>query len=75
MQSSFGVFGGDTLKEGLEKLQALRDPLERVTVDDDSLLWNVALVSALELANLAEQALVIAHAPRERVTTQREGRV
>jgi succinate dehydrogenase / fumarate reductase flavoprotein subunit len=61
MQSSFGVFRqGDTLKEGLDKLQGLRDPLERVTVDDDSLLWNVALVSALELANLAEQAVVIA---------------
>ena len=61
MQSSFGVFRrGDTLKEGLEKLQGLRDPLERVTVDDDSLVWNVALVSALELANLADQAVVIA---------------
>src|ERR1700674_1543015 len=35
MQSSFAVFRrGDTLKEGLEKLAALRDPLERVTVDD-----------------------------------------
>ncbi len=34
----------------MDKLQALRDPLERVTVDDDSLQWNVALVSALELA-------------------------
>jgi succinate dehydrogenase / fumarate reductase, flavoprotein subunit len=42
------------------KLKALRDPLDRVTVDDDSLLWNVALVSALELANLADQALAIA---------------
>ena len=62
MQSSFGVFRrGDILKEGLDKLAALRDPLERVTVDDDSLLWNVALVSALELANLADQAVVIAH--------------
>jgi aerobic-type carbon monoxide dehydrogenase small subunit (CoxS/CutS family) len=62
MQSGFAVFRrGDTLKEGLDKLQALRDPLERVTVDDDSLLWNVALVSALELANLADQAVVIAH--------------
>ena len=61
MQSSFGVFRhGDTLKEGLENLRGLRDSLERVTVDDDSLLWNVALVSALELANLAEQAVVIA---------------
>jgi succinate dehydrogenase / fumarate reductase, flavoprotein subunit len=55
MQSGFAVFRrGDTLKEGLEKLEALRDPLERVTVDDDSLQWNVALVSALELVNLAD---------------------
>jgi succinate dehydrogenase / fumarate reductase flavoprotein subunit len=62
MQSHFSVFRrGDTLKEGLDKLTALRDPLDRVTVDDDSLLWNVALVSALELANLADQAVVIAH--------------
>jgi hypothetical protein len=45
----------------LDKLEALRDPLEGVTVDNDSLLWNVALVSALELANLADQAVVIAH--------------
>jgi succinate dehydrogenase / fumarate reductase flavoprotein subunit len=62
MQSGFAVFRrGDTLQEGLDKLEALRDPLERVTVDDDSLQWNVALVSALELANLADQAVVIAH--------------
>src|SRR4030095_1322603 len=62
MQSGFAVFRrGDTLKEGLDQLIALRDPLDRVTGDDDSLLWNVALVSALELANLAEQAVVIAH--------------
>jgi succinate dehydrogenase / fumarate reductase flavoprotein subunit len=62
MQSGFSVFRrGDILNEGLDKLKALRDPLDRVTVDDDSLLWNVALVSALELANLAEQAVVIAH--------------
>jgi len=62
MQSHFSVFRrGDTLKEGMDKLTALRDPLDQVTVDDDSLLWNVALVSALELANLADQAVVIAH--------------
>jgi succinate dehydrogenase / fumarate reductase flavoprotein subunit len=62
MQSSFSVFRrGDTLQEGLQKLIGLRDPLERVTVDDASLRWNVALVSALELFNLADQALVIAH--------------
>jgi len=62
MQSGFGVFRrGDTLQEGMKRLTDLRDPLERVTVDDPSLKWNVALVSALELANLAEQAVVIAH--------------
>jgi succinate dehydrogenase / fumarate reductase flavoprotein subunit len=62
MQSSFSVFRrGDSLRAGLDKLTALRDPLERVTVDDDSLLWNVSLVTALELANLADQAVVIAH--------------
>src|SRR6185369_2920134 len=71
MQSNFSVFrNGDTLKEGLDKLIALRDPLERVTVDDDSLLWNVALVSALELANLADQALVIAHSACSRTESR-----
>jgi succinate dehydrogenase / fumarate reductase flavoprotein subunit len=62
MQSGFAVFRrGDALQEGLQQLEALRDPLERVTVDDPSLMWNVALVSALELANLADQGVVIAH--------------
>jgi succinate dehydrogenase / fumarate reductase flavoprotein subunit len=62
MQSGFAVFRrDDTLREGLQGLEKLRDPLERVTVDDSSLTWNVALVSALELANLADQAVTIAH--------------
>src|SRR5580692_2812671 len=61
MQSHFSVFRrGDTLKEGLEKLTALRDPLRHVAVEDDSLLWNMALISALELVNLADQAVIIA---------------
>src|SRR5271166_4273199 len=39
MQSSFGVFRrADILKEGLKKLEDLRDRLDHVTVDDDSLL-------------------------------------
>jgi succinate dehydrogenase / fumarate reductase flavoprotein subunit len=71
MQSHFSVFRRtDTLKEGLDKLTALRDPLERVTVDDDSLLWNVALVSALELANLADQVVVIAHSAATRTESR-----
>jgi succinate dehydrogenase / fumarate reductase, flavoprotein subunit len=71
MQSSFGVFRrADTLEEGVKKLEALREPLERVTVDDDSLLWNVALIYALELANLADQAVVIAHSARHRTESR-----
>ena len=71
MQSSFGVFRqDDSLREGLKKLEGLRDPLERVTVDNPSLTWNVALVSALELANLAEQAVVIAHSAGNRTESR-----
>ena len=71
MQANFSVFRrGDTLKEGLDKLEVLRDPLERVTIDDDSLLWNVSLVSALELANLADQAVVIAHSAHARTESR-----
>ena len=62
MQSNFSVFRrGDTLKEGLDRLTALRDSLDNVTVDSDALIWNVSLVAALELANLADQAVVVAH--------------
>ncbi len=75
MQSSFAVFRrSDTLQEGLKKLEALRDPLEHVTVDDASLMWNVSLVSALELANLAEQAVVIAHSACARTEFARRAR-
>jgi succinate dehydrogenase / fumarate reductase flavoprotein subunit len=71
MQAHFAVFRqGDLLEEGVKKLSKLRDPLDRVTVDDSSLLWNVALVSALELANLAEQAVVIAHSARARTESR-----
>jgi succinate dehydrogenase / fumarate reductase flavoprotein subunit len=71
MQAGFAVFRrGDTLQEGLQKLEALREPLERVTVDDPSLMWNVALVSALELANLADQAVVIAHSAVNRTESR-----
>jgi succinate dehydrogenase / fumarate reductase flavoprotein subunit len=71
MQSGFGVFRrGDVLQEGLNRLTALKDPLSRVTVDDNSLLWNVALVSALELANLADQAAVIAHSAHARTESR-----
>jgi succinate dehydrogenase / fumarate reductase, flavoprotein subunit len=71
MQSGFRVFRrGDTLKEGLDKLTALRDPRERVMIDDDSLRWNVALISALQLANLADQVVVIARSAYARTESR-----
>jgi succinate dehydrogenase / fumarate reductase flavoprotein subunit len=71
MQSHFSVFRhGDTLKEGLTKLDALRNPLDQVSVDDTTLKWNVSLVAALELANLAEQAVVIAHSAEARTESR-----
>jgi succinate dehydrogenase / fumarate reductase flavoprotein subunit len=71
MQSSFSVFRtGDTLKEGLDKVIALRDPLDQVTVDNPSMQWNVALVSTLELFNLADQAVVIAHSANARTESR-----
>jgi succinate dehydrogenase / fumarate reductase flavoprotein subunit len=71
MQEHFAVFRqGDILEEGVKKLEKLRDPLARVTVDDSSLLWNVALLSALELDNLSEQAVVIAHSANARTESR-----
>jgi succinate dehydrogenase / fumarate reductase flavoprotein subunit len=71
MQSHFGVFRrGDTLQEGLKKLTALGEPLDDVTVDDPTLRWNVSLVAALELVNLAEQAMVIAYSAEARTESR-----
>src|SRR6202008_2299707 len=57
-------------KEGLGKLLELRDPIGRVSVDDNSLKWNVSLLAALELANLADQAVVIAHSACSRTESR-----
>jgi succinate dehydrogenase / fumarate reductase flavoprotein subunit len=71
MQSSFSVFRrGDTLQQGLSQLMQLRDGLDRVTVDAPSLQWNVSLLSALELENLADQAVVIAHSAGARTESR-----
>jgi succinate dehydrogenase / fumarate reductase, flavoprotein subunit len=71
MQAGFSVFRrDDTLKDGLDKLMALREPMDHVTVDEPSLQWNVGLVAALELFNLADQAVVIAHSAYARTESR-----
>jgi succinate dehydrogenase / fumarate reductase flavoprotein subunit len=57
MQNYFGVFRrGDYMKEGVEKLRALRPRIENVELTDKSQAFNTARIEALELQNLFEVA-------------------
>ena len=57
MQNHFGVFRrGDFMKEGIEKLKALRPRIENVQLSDTSNAFNTARIEALELQNLIEVA-------------------
>ena len=57
MQNHFGVFRrGDFMKEGIEKLKALRPRIENVQLSDTSNAFNTARIEALELQNLFEVA-------------------
>ena len=57
MQNYFGVFRrGDYMKEGVEKLKALRPRIENVELADKSQAFNTARIEALELQNLFEVA-------------------
>jgi succinate dehydrogenase / fumarate reductase, flavoprotein subunit len=57
MQNHFGVFrSGKFMKQGIEKLQALRERVANVHLDDKSNTFNTARIEALELENLLEVA-------------------
>ena len=57
MQNYFGVFRrGDYMKDGIEKLKALRPRIENVALEDKSHAFNTARIEALELQNLLEVA-------------------
>ena len=57
MQNYFGVFRrGDYMKEGIEKLAALRPRIENVALNDKSNAFNTSRIEALELQNLLEVA-------------------
>ena len=68
MQNYFGVFRrGDYMKEGINKLKALRPRIENVALADKSNAFNTARIEALELQNLLEvaEATAIAAEGRE----------
>jgi len=57
MQNIFGVFRtGDKMKEGIDKLGAMRTRVENVRLEDRSNTFNTSRIEALELQNLFEVA-------------------
>lgn len=75
MQDHFGVFRkADTMREGIDKLSALRDSIEDIGVTSPDLTWNMELVTALEVKNLCQQADVLAASAQNR-TESRGGHI
>jgi len=71
MQNHFGVFRrGDYMKEGIEKLKALRPRIENVALADKSNAFNTARIEALELQNLLEVAEATAIAAEGRTESR-----
>ncbi|MFT7561037.1 MAG: succinate dehydrogenase / fumarate reductase flavoprotein subunit [Flavobacteriales bacterium] len=67
MQNHFGVFRkGEFMKEGIEKLKALRPRVENLALQDKSNAFNTARIEALEVQNLFEVAEATAIAADER---------
>jgi succinate dehydrogenase / fumarate reductase flavoprotein subunit len=53
MTDHCGVFRTESvMREGLEKLQAIRQQAQKIYLDDKAKLWNTELIEALELQNL-----------------------
>ena len=58
MQNHAAVFRtGESLQEGIEKLERVFASFAKVAVSDRSLIWNTDLVETLELDNLLLQAM------------------
>jgi succinate dehydrogenase / fumarate reductase flavoprotein subunit len=71
MQANLGVFRKeDTLKKGIEKLEKLKPDFDEIAVEGEALAWNVSLFSALEVQNLGDQAVVIAHSALNRTESR-----
>jgi succinate dehydrogenase / fumarate reductase flavoprotein subunit len=61
MQEDFGVFrDGPAMKEGLEKLTAIKKRLAHAYLSDKSKVFNTARIEALELDNLVSVAMASA---------------
>ncbi len=71
MQTYAAVFRtGESLAEGREKLQAVRESFADVKVSDRSMIWNTDLVETLELANLLDNAQATMHGACNRLESR-----
>ena len=71
MQSDFGVFRtGEFMQEGLQRLTALRERLEKASLVDKSEVFNTERVSALELDNLMATAFATAQSALARTESR-----
>lgn len=67
MQNHFGVFRkGEFMQQGIEKLSALRERVDNLSLADKSQAFNTARIEALEVQNLFEVAEATAIAAEER---------
>jgi succinate dehydrogenase / fumarate reductase flavoprotein subunit len=71
MQNHFGVFRkGDFMREGIAKLDDLRERIAAVHLEDKSQAFNTARIEALELQNLYEVAEATAIAAEQRTESR-----
>ena len=67
MQEYCAVFRtGETLAEGMKRLEEVRKSMDDLSLGDHSLIWNTDLVETLELENLLSQAIVTIHGAKAR---------
>jgi succinate dehydrogenase / fumarate reductase flavoprotein subunit len=71
MQNHFGVFRkGDFMREGIDKLEGLRERIANVHLEDKTQAFNTARLEALELQNLFEVAEATAIAAEQRTESR-----
>ncbi|MBM3556149.1 MAG: succinate dehydrogenase flavoprotein subunit [Alphaproteobacteria bacterium] len=67
MQSDCAVFRtGETLADGVRKIDKLHGEMKDIGVTDRSMIWNSDLVETIELDNLIRQAAVTVHSAANR---------
>ena len=71
MQLDAAVFrSGETLQEGIHKLEQVLRSFADVRVADRSLIWNTDLIETLELENLLLQATATIHSAAHRTESR-----